>query len=154
MPTLKGIKASLSCVQCFLYLVSSSENVSIFHSTWLDTFWTDWYIYVYMCVCIFSGNLFAFSNYFSFVKKHNVIIQDTQRGSCGFFSDPFGLRQILQPGSITSFSVLKARVAIINKKTSTVITTTFIECLLQIAFLRFSRQDKHSARQALFQSFL
>ena len=28
-------------VQCFLCLVSSSINVSIFHSTWLDSFWTD-----------------------------------------------------------------------------------------------------------------
>ena len=40
-PTLKGTKASLSYVQCFLYLVSSSVNVSIFHSTWLDTLQTD-----------------------------------------------------------------------------------------------------------------
>ena len=39
MPTLKGTKVSLSYVQCFLYLVSSSINVSIFHITWLDTFW-------------------------------------------------------------------------------------------------------------------
>ena len=28
-------------LQCFLYLVSSSINVSSFHITWLDTFWTD-----------------------------------------------------------------------------------------------------------------
>ena len=41
MPTLKGTEASLSYVQCFLYLVSSSINVSIFHITWVDTFWTD-----------------------------------------------------------------------------------------------------------------
>ena len=40
-PTFKGTEASLSYVQCFLYLVSFSINVSIFHSTWLDTFWTD-----------------------------------------------------------------------------------------------------------------
>ena len=39
--TLKETEASLSYVQCFLYLISSSINVSIFHSTWLDTFWTD-----------------------------------------------------------------------------------------------------------------
>ena len=32
VPTLKGTEASLSCIQCFLYLVSSSINVSIFHS--------------------------------------------------------------------------------------------------------------------------
>ena len=30
MPTLKGTEASLSYVQCFLYLVSSSINVSYF----------------------------------------------------------------------------------------------------------------------------
>ena len=39
VPTLKGTEASLSYEQCFLYLVSSSVNVSIFHTTWLDTFW-------------------------------------------------------------------------------------------------------------------
>ena len=36
----KGTEASLSCVQCFSYLLSSSTNVPIFHMTWLDTFWT------------------------------------------------------------------------------------------------------------------
>ena len=46
VPTLKGPEVSLSYVQCLLYLVSSSINVSIFHSTWLDTFWTD-LIYIY-----------------------------------------------------------------------------------------------------------
>ena len=40
-PTLKGTEASLSYAQCFLYLVSSAINVSIFHITWLDRFWTD-----------------------------------------------------------------------------------------------------------------
>ena len=40
VPTLKETELSLSCVQCFLYLVSSSINVSIFHTVWLDTFWT------------------------------------------------------------------------------------------------------------------
>ena len=48
MPTLKGTEVSLSSVQCFLYLVSSI-NVSIFHSTWPDTFWTD---RVCVCVCV------------------------------------------------------------------------------------------------------
>ena len=33
VPTLKGTEASLSYIQCFLYLVSSSINVSIFHIT-------------------------------------------------------------------------------------------------------------------------
>ena len=37
-PTLKGTEVSLSSVQCFLYLVSSSVDFSILHSTWLDTF--------------------------------------------------------------------------------------------------------------------
>ena len=51
VPTLKGTEASLSCVQCFLYLVSSSIRVSIFHSTWLDTFWIDsLFLSVYMYV--------------------------------------------------------------------------------------------------------
>ena len=44
VPTLKGTEASLSYIQCFLYLVSSSINVSIFHITWLDTFWTELFI--------------------------------------------------------------------------------------------------------------
>ena len=41
MPTLKGTEVSLSYVLCFLYLVSSSINMSIFHITQLDTFCTD-----------------------------------------------------------------------------------------------------------------
>ena len=39
--TLKGTEASLPCVQCFFYLVSSSVNVPIFHIMWLHTFQTD-----------------------------------------------------------------------------------------------------------------
>ena len=39
VPTLKGTEVSLSYVKCFLHLVSSSINVSIFHITWLNTFW-------------------------------------------------------------------------------------------------------------------
>ena len=38
VPTLRGTEVSLSYVQCFLYLVSSSVNVSVM---WPDTFWTD-----------------------------------------------------------------------------------------------------------------
>ena len=37
VPTLKGTEASLSYVQCFWYLVSSSISTSIFHITWQDT---------------------------------------------------------------------------------------------------------------------
>ena len=41
VPTLKATEASLFYIQCFLYLVSSSINVCIFHFPWLDTFCTD-----------------------------------------------------------------------------------------------------------------
>ena len=41
VPTLTGTEVPLSYAQCFLYLVSSSINISIFHSIWLDTFLTD-----------------------------------------------------------------------------------------------------------------
>ena len=41
VPTLKETEVSLSYVQCFLYLVSSLINISVFHIIWLDTFWTD-----------------------------------------------------------------------------------------------------------------
>ena len=39
--TLKESEASLSYVQCVLYIVYSSINVSSFHIASLDTFWTD-----------------------------------------------------------------------------------------------------------------
>ena len=39
--TWQRTEVSLSYVQCFLCLISSSINVSIFHITWLDTFWKD-----------------------------------------------------------------------------------------------------------------
>ena len=64
VPTLKRIEASLSYVQWFLYLVSSSVNVSIFHITWLDTFWQNLYIklyiniiYIYIPLAMFTENL-------------------------------------------------------------------------------------------------
>ena len=42
VPTLKGTEVPLSYVQCFLYTVPSSINVSIFpYYIWLDTFWRD-----------------------------------------------------------------------------------------------------------------
>ena len=49
---MKGTEASFSYVQHSLYLVSSSINVSIFHTTWLDTFWTDMYMCIYTHVCV------------------------------------------------------------------------------------------------------
>ena len=54
VPTLKGTEVSLAYVQCFLYLVSSSIIVSIFHITWMDTFWTD-VVYVMIDVNIFDN---------------------------------------------------------------------------------------------------
>ena len=58
VPTLKGTETSLSCVQCFLYLVRSSVNASTFHSTWLDTFWTD-----LICIfLLFTNNLYSDSS--------------------------------------------------------------------------------------------
>ena len=41
VPIIKGTEVLLSYVRYFLYIVSSSINVSTFHITWLDTFWTD-----------------------------------------------------------------------------------------------------------------
>ena len=56
VPTLKGTEASLPCVQCFLYLVSS-VNGSIFHSTWLDAFCTD------LVYTTFSFSNFVFTSW-------------------------------------------------------------------------------------------
>ena len=56
VPTLKGTEVSLPYVQCFLYFVSSSINVSIFHSTWLNIFCTD-LIYTYISENSLSNKL-------------------------------------------------------------------------------------------------
>ena len=53
VPTLKGTEASLFYVQCFLYLISSSINASIFHSICLDTLWTN----IYMKLITLQGRL-------------------------------------------------------------------------------------------------
>ena len=58
MLTLKGTEVSLSYVQCFLYVVSSSVNICIFHITWMDSFWTDLRVPV-----LYSAFLWLFSNY-------------------------------------------------------------------------------------------
>ena len=44
-------------VQCFLYFISSSISVSIFHITCLDTFWTH-LIYVYQIIMLYTSNLY------------------------------------------------------------------------------------------------
>ena len=49
--SLKGTAVSLFHIQCFLYLVSSSINVSIFHSACRDTFWADHFLYIW-CIMI------------------------------------------------------------------------------------------------------
>ena len=62
VPTLKGAEASLSYVQRFLYLVSSSRNVSIFHIAWAGYFLdrpcvaiiTNKYLYVSVITIPFS----------------------------------------------------------------------------------------------------
>ena len=60
VPTLKGTETSLSYIQCLFFVVSSSINVSIFHITWLDTFWTD------LGYRILTGLLLVFSSYYPF----------------------------------------------------------------------------------------
>ena len=47
VPPLKGTEVPLSYVLCFLYLLSSSVNISIFYITWLHTSWAE-YIYTYI----------------------------------------------------------------------------------------------------------
>ena len=47
VPTLKGTEASLSYVQCFLYLVSCSINVSIFH-IYMAGYFLDRLLYIHM----------------------------------------------------------------------------------------------------------
>ena len=47
VPTLKGTEASLSYVQCFLYLIFSSIKVSTFHSTcWILFGQTSYYMHI------------------------------------------------------------------------------------------------------------
>ena len=76
MPTFNGTRALLSYVQCLLYVISSSLNISIFHSVWLGTFWTDIKVFdqlgispyvvgvtTYICVpSIFDSNSGSFLN--------------------------------------------------------------------------------------------
>ena len=53
VPTSKRTEASFSYVHCCLYFVSSSINVSIFHITWLATFWKD-------LMCMFDSTYFFY----------------------------------------------------------------------------------------------
>ena len=59
-PTLKETEESVSYVQCFSYLVSSSIDVSIFPITWRDTFWTD---LVFFILCMYTIYLYIYNLY-------------------------------------------------------------------------------------------
>ena len=48
VPTLEGTKASLSYVQCFLYVVSSSINVSFSYDT------AGYFLDRCVCVCVYD----------------------------------------------------------------------------------------------------
>ena len=60
MPTSKGTEVSLSYVQCFFYLASSSLNVSIFHVTcWIPSGQTSYKItllFVYLFTIMVHEN--------------------------------------------------------------------------------------------------
>ena len=74
VPTLKGTEASLSYAQCYLYLVSSSISfeVSVFHITWLDTFWTDRVcVCVCVCVCVWLARFICYNS----LKKRKMYLR-------------------------------------------------------------------------------
>ena len=91
MPILKGTEASLSYVECFLYPVSSSINVSIFHNTWLDSFWTHLVNYAvsmifevysrlrFMALCIARYPLVRMTGIHSASGLHLTDIESTMR---------------------------------------------------------------------------
>ena len=52
-----------------MFLVSSSVNASIFHVTWLDTFWTD---LTYPMTNTFVSLFCAFTDYYSILLICNI----------------------------------------------------------------------------------
>ena len=73
--------------QCFLYLVPSSVNVCIFHTTWLDTFWMCKIeivcVYIYVCIHIYTHTdthtilwktihmiIYVYGTCYSFIKNN------------------------------------------------------------------------------------
>ena len=79
MPPLKETETSLPYVPCFLCLVCSSIKVSIFHTTWLDTFWTDLGVYGWSVSvvhdCIFflqTCHYLCISNYLALYSKEGA----------------------------------------------------------------------------------
>ena len=69
MPTWKGTEVPRSCVQCFLYLVSPSINISIFHKKIKNE--------RYECWPRLSGNQQASSLFFFdfFIALHSILSQ-------------------------------------------------------------------------------
>ena len=73
MPTLKGTEATLSYVQCFLNLLSSSIYLLIFHITWLDNFWTD-LLCVCVCACVHMYLMdMNIMEYYLSIKKKEIL---------------------------------------------------------------------------------
>ena len=62
----------MSYVQCFLYFVSSSINVSIFHNTWLGTFWTN-LIDLFVFVILWIIELLNFGRLMLNIRPRNVL---------------------------------------------------------------------------------
>ena len=70
IPTLKGTETSSSYIQCFLYLVPSTINISNFHVTFLDTFWTDLLHTSRMYVMNYS-----FYGLYRIIIKHKLLLE-------------------------------------------------------------------------------
>ena len=75
VPTLKGTEASLSYVQCFLYLVSSSVSVSIFiFHGWIPSGQA-----LYMCVYVYT----LYTYIFSWQRNHFMLLSICAHFSLG-----------------------------------------------------------------------
>ena len=66
VPTLKGSEVSLSYVQCFLYLVFSSINVSIFHFTFHYLLFITFHHYCFVLHSSFSFFFYSSTLFSSF----------------------------------------------------------------------------------------
>ena len=115
VPTLKGTELSLPYVQCFLCLVPSSVNVSIFHITCLGTFWTElvhinmnnWCLYFKLVTLLVNASslvIFLFCTIWNHVQILNLLhvnnapfskllIFSSFSTSCFLISDIAKLRQ-------------------------------------------------------------
>ena len=85
VPILKGTEESLSYVQCSLYFVSPSINVSIFHITWVDTFWTD-FVYLSVRSCCLCLDSMFYLEFLKFTTTFYIPVPFTgQPPSCNVF---------------------------------------------------------------------